>query len=29
MSFMGRRVGEKVSVDTPKGLIEYEIKEVK
>lgn len=29
ISFMGRRVGEKVSVSTPKGDIEYEIKDIK
>lgn len=29
MSFIGRKVGEKVTVNTPKGTIEYEIKEVK
>jgi transcription elongation factor GreA len=29
MSFMGRRVGERVSVETPRGTIEYEIKDVK
>jgi transcription elongation factor GreA len=29
ISFMGRKVGEKVSVTTPKGTIEYKIKEVK
>lgn len=28
-SFMGRKVGEKVSVTTPRGTIEYEIKKVK
>lgn len=29
ISFMGRKVGDKVSVMTPKGAIEYKIKEVK
>lgn len=29
MSFMGRKVGEKVEVTTPKGTIEYEIKDIK
>lgn len=29
VSFMGRKVGDKVSVMTPKGTIEYKIKEVK
>ncbi|MFA7170357.1 MAG: transcription elongation factor GreA [Candidatus Paceibacterota bacterium] len=29
MSFMGRKIGEKVSVSTPKGEIEYEIREIK
>lgn len=29
MSFMGRKVGDKVSVSTPRGDMEYEIKDVK
>lgn len=29
VSFMGGRVGDKVTVTTPKGTIEYEIKEIK